>query len=161
MAKSAKKFLSKKQVISMYEFLNNYLGKGYNESEILTHRDMCIYLEDKYGIYLQKVPFNKVDLEKVLTGEYVMVRDEFHKTKIYKNPMKSLSLLEDELNSKENKEFVRKKRFQTLNSLGLIETNTEVIDKNTIEEEDYDVESSNRQKQFVMNNRSYYRKRHY
>ena len=135
MAKSAKKFLSKKQVISIYDFLTNYLGKSYEVNDILSHRDMCIYLEDKYDIYLQKVPFNSVDLEGVLTGEYVMVKDEFNNIKIYKNPMKSLKLLQVELSSKKNKEIVRKKRFQTLNQLGLIETNNEIIDKRTVEEE--------------------------
>ena len=161
MSKAVKKYLDQRQVLKIDEFLKNYVDKNCETRDLLTHRDMCIYLEDKYNIYLEKIIFKNVKFDKILTGEYIMVKDNFNKVKIYKNPMKSLELLQFELNSKENKEKVKKSRVKVLNQLGLLETNSEVLDKKLTEKEEYNLEKPNRQKQFVISNHSYYRKRHY
>ena len=141
---SRKKYIDKKQVVPIDFFVRNYIGQDYVLDGPLTHKNMCIYLEDRYGIILQKICFANAKIDKVLTGEYVVVEDECHQSKIYKNPMMSLNTLNKELNSKETSEQVKKNRTRILNELGLIETNMGILEKEV--EDEYQILKLNRQK---------------
>ena len=157
----AKVIVSEKQIVSINEFMDNYLEIKYDWHEKLTHKNMECFLFEK-GISMPKrVSFDNVSKEKLLTGDYIVVKDEVNKILIYKNPRKSLQMLCNELNSKRNKEIIKKKRKEILSSMGLIDTNIGVIDKKDLEKEEYKIEKANRQKQFVICKNTYFRRKHY
>ena len=156
----AKLFISKKQIVKMSEFLENYLSIKYDGTEKMTHKNIEIYLREK-NIFLTRVNMDKVEKEDLLKGNYVVVMDASHRKLVYKNPRKDLNELYKELSNSVNKYRMEKARKEVLNSLGLMELNNMIIKKEETVEEEYQLENNNRQKQFVIKNRSYYRKRHY
>lgn len=157
----AKVVVSEKQIVSIDEFMNSYLGIKYDRKEKLTHRNMECFLYEKGRTIPKRVSFDTVTKEKLLTGDYITVKDEVNKIIIYKNPRKSLDMLCAELNSYKNKEMVKRNRKEILSSMGLIDTNMGVLDKKDLEKEEYKIEKENRQKQFVICKNIYMRKRHY
>ena len=157
----AKVIVSEKQIVSIEEFMNNFLGIKYDRDEKLTHRSMEEFLYDKGKNIPRKVSFNDVTKEKLLTGDYIVVKDESNKIIIYKNPRKSLDMLYRELSSAQNKKTMKKNRKEILTSMGLIDTNIGVLEKTDLEKEEYKLEKANRQKQFIICKNTYLRKRHY
>ncbi len=157
----AKVFVSEKQIVSIDEFMNSYLGIKYDRKEKLTHRNMECFLYEKGRTIPKRVSFDTVTKEKLLTGDYITVKDEANKILIYKNPRKSLDMLCAELNTERNKKIIKQKRKEVLYSMGLIDTNMGVLDKEDLEKEEYRIEKENRQKQFVICKNKYLRKKHY
>lgn len=155
-----KLFISKKQIIKMNEFLENYVNIKYDSKEKMTHRNVNLFLSEK-GIYLRKVNFDKITNEDLLNGNIIAVKDENNQNIVYQNPRKDLTTLYEELSTSFNKYRVKVARKEVLKALGLIEVNNTVLKKTDLEEETYELENNNRQKQFVIRNRSYYRKKHY
>ena len=92
----SKVFVSKKQIISIEEFMENYIGKQYDGDNKLTHREMMLYLYEKGLKVPRKVSFDIVRKETILNGTYIVVKDNASQVLIYENPrLKSLySLLE-------------------------------------------------------------------
>lgn len=120
--------VSEKQIVKINEFMDNYLGIKYDGDEKLTHRNMEYYLYDKGHKSPKRISFDKVTKEKLLTGEYIVVKDEANQILIYKNPRKSLDLLYSELNSIVNKEMIKNKREEYLSSMNLVETDKGILD---------------------------------
>ena len=153
--------VSEKQIVSINEFMDSYLGIKYDKKEKLTHRTMEYFLFEKGRIVPKRVSFDTVTKEKLLTGDYITVKDEVNKIIIYKNPRKSLDMLCAELNTEKNRKIIKQKRKEILSSMGLIDTNMGVLDKKDLEKEEYKIEKENRQKQFVICKNTYLRKKHY
>jgi len=95
--------LSKKQIISIKEFMINYLEKEYTGDRKLTHKEMQMFLWSKGIEVPQRVNFERVKKEHLLTGDYLAVKDECSQILFYKNPNRlKLSCLLNELQSQTN-----------------------------------------------------------
>lgn len=107
-----KLFTSKKNIISIQEFMTNYVGKAYDGNEKLTHHVMAMYLCEKGLPFVSKVNFAAVTKENIMTGKYILVKDENNQILGYENPKNhSLDSLLCEIksqNSKRNLERIRK-----------------------------------------------------
>lgn len=153
--------ISEKQIINIDEFMNQYIGKEYDGNSKLTHKEMNRFLVEKGICPPKKVNFNLVHKEDFLNGTYIVVKDHNSQILIYKNPKNySFSSLLQELNSPQNLKRVEKTRKQILRTLGYQEEINGVISREDLEE-DYILESPNRQKQFIIRNNTMYRKRNY
>lgn len=150
-----------KNIISIEEFLLNYIlnekdSKKYDGGRVtLTHEEMNLYLFVNGYKSPNRIPFKKVKEFDLLTGEVLLVKDEIKKVIAYYNPRRTnITLLEQELNSAENKKNALKKRRNYLKSIGYIETkNGEVIEKDLIDEiEDTIIQKINRNKRLANEN---------
>lgn len=155
-----KLFISKKQIVKMDEFLENYVHIKYDSKEKMTHKNVDIFLTEKM-IHLKKISFDNVTNEDLLNGSVIVVQDENRQNIIYQNPRKDLNALYEELSTSFNKYRVKVARKEVLKALGLVEVNNTVLKKSDLEEEEYELENANRQKQFIIRNRNYYRRKHY
>lgn len=140
----AKVLISEKQIVSIEEFMENYVGKTYTWSDKLTHNKMVEYLLDKGISVPERMSFDRVRKEDFLNGNIVAVKDKTSKIIIYKNPRINLNTLLYELQSKENIRRMKKVRNEILKQLGYQEKATGIV--NTEEDEQYTVEKGNRQK---------------
>lgn len=149
----AKLFVSKKDIIFIQEFMTNYIGKEYDGNERLTHHVMGMYLYEKGLTMVKTVNFADVRKTDLLTGKYIVVRDENHQVLVYENPKNhSLELLLNELtfqNKKRNLEKIRntilKEKGYLHDSDGSIIT-TEEFQQNQYEDMLAITEKINRQK---------------
>lgn len=156
----AKVIVSGKQIVSIEEFMVNYLGVVYDKGK-LTHRDMCMYLMEKGKKIPDRVNFNNVNKESLLNGTYIVVKDKNSQILIYKNPRcNSLESLLQELQSSANLNNLKKVRRQLLSDLGYRETVDGAFNQENVDY-DYAIEKPNRQKQFVMRNKNLVKKTHY
>ena len=155
-----KMVVSEKQIISIGEFMENYLGIKYTRDNKLTHVEMLMFLRDKGNDIPERVNFDKIKKEQLLTGDFLAVKDEASKILFYKNPinMKLKNLL-SELKSQANLEQTRKARRYNLNEQGYQEAVNGVVKKEDLEEEEISLAKPNRQKQLIR--ADYYKKRHY
>ncbi len=86
-------FISKKQIVSIREFLDNYCRLRCNWKGKLTHKRMDEYLSLK-GKHISRGKIGVITKEEKLTGDYIYVRDETGKVIPYKNPNIDLKRLE-------------------------------------------------------------------
>jgi len=152
-----KVIISEKQIVSIEEFMTNYLGKQYDGNSKLTHNEMLMFLYEKGSIIPEQVNFKKITNEKLLTGDYIAVKDEASRILFYQNPIKtSLKGLLIELQSKANLEKTKNARRQNINEQGYVEAINGIVKKEDLTDE-YTYIETNRQRQFVKG----YKKRHY
>lgn len=91
-------FTSKKNIISIEEFMELYIGCRYDGSLKLTHSVMQDYLFENDYEPVKRVKFNSISKEGILKGEYVIVKDNNNQLLIYLNPkFKSFDTLLSEL----------------------------------------------------------------
>lgn len=155
-----KMVVSEKQIISIREFMENYLGIKYTRDNKLTHVEMLMFLRDKGNDIPERVNFDKIKKEQLLTGDFLAVKDEASKILFYKNPINvKLKNLLSELKSQANLKQTRKARRYNLNEQGYQEAVNGVVKKEDLEEEEISLAKPNRQKQLIKEN--YYKKRHY
>lgn len=152
--------ISQRYIIGIKEFLNNYiLSKKDFENEkigksVRTHNQMnlCLF-ENGYSVP-DRVKLKEVSKNDILSGEVIIVMDKTGQVIAYRNPKRvNITLLEQELNSVQNKKKALKERRNYLKSIGYVETkNGEVIEKALIDEiEDTITYKINRNK--VLTNR--------
>lgn len=155
----SKVFVSKKQIISIEEFMENYIGKQYDGDNKLTHREMMLYLYEKGLKVPRKVSFDIVRKETILNGTYIVVKDNASQVLIYENPrLKSLDSLLEELRSKANLVKTAKIRRKILKEIDAVDNE---FNNDEYDDENYFVEKHNRNKQFVIRNKNLYRKINY
>ncbi len=155
----SKVFVSKKQIISIEEFMENYIGKQYDGDNKLTHREMMLYLYEKGLKVPRKVSFDIVRKETILNGTYIVVKDKASQVLIYENPrLKSLDSLLEELRSKANLVKTAKIRRKILKEIDAVDNE---FNNDEYDDENYFVEKHNRNKQFVIRNKNLYRKINY
>jgi len=150
--------VSDKQIISIEEFMNNYLGVVDYKGR-LTHRSMCEYLFEKGIMIPERVNFNSVNKESLLNGTYIVVKDKNSQVLIYRNPRYSLGSLLQELQSSANLSNLRSIRRKFLEDVGYREGVDGVFKQDT--EEEYLFEKPNRSKQFIRKKNNLFRKKHY
>ncbi len=97
--------VSKKNIVSIWEFMENYFGVVYDDKYTLTHEEMNYYLKKKKKIFVRKINFNKIDREMILRGEVILVSDELGNVTPYVNPRKIDNLDVDEINATKRKIF--------------------------------------------------------
>lgn len=91
--------VSKKFIISIWEFMENYYGIIYDDNYKLTHNEMCYYLSEKKNINAIRLGFKDINNAMILSGEVVLIRDEEGKIVPYVNPKRIRSLDLDDINS--------------------------------------------------------------
>ena len=97
--------VSKKYIISIWEFAENYLGVMYDGNYKLTHDELRFYLREKLNISVRREGFSRTNKARLLSGEVILVRDEEGKVIPYSNPRrKELDI--DEINSNKNKSLL-------------------------------------------------------
>lgn len=152
--------VSEKQIVSIKEFMESYVGKGYTGNSKLTHREMQMFLYEKGQYIPERVSFDRVRQEQLLTGEYLAVKDESSQIIFYKNPKRlNFKSLLSELSSKANIEKTKQARRHNLIEQGYQEAINGVVRTEDLEEATYSISKPNRQKQFV--NTKGYRRKHY
>ncbi len=104
-------YTSKKQIVSISCFLENYFGITYTGKEKLTHGLMQKFLIEKRGKQARNLSFSIVNKEDILVGKVVLVRDKVGKIVPYRNPKVSLDILENEL--KKTCDLEQLKRIRT------------------------------------------------
>lgn len=126
-----KVFVSEKQIISIEEFMNNYLQKPYDGKEKLTHHVMEMYLMDKCIAKPNRANFKNIKKEELAKGNYICVKDNNNQVLIYKNPRSNIfeSLLL-EINSSANKRKLEQIRASILNEMGYVhDTDGTIVEK--------------------------------
>ena len=148
--------ISTKAVIGIREFLFNYVmqkDKDDNLTSKLTHQDMVIYLFEKEYNVPNRVCFDRIKKQDILSGNILIVKDEMGKVIPYRNPRRvSLSSLERELNSEKVRKNNLRKRREFLSEQGLVELlSGQIVSENMFEESDLNrvSEHVNRQKKLL------------
>lgn len=77
---------SKKYIISIWEFMENYYGVIYDGSYKLTHDELSYYLRDKKSLPVKRSSFKDAKDEDLLNGNIILVKDEVGKVIPYYNP---------------------------------------------------------------------------
>ena len=107
-------YISKKQEISIREFLENYCSLRCNWKGKMTHQRMNEFLMLK-GRRVSRGRIGDITKEQKLTGEYLYVIDEVGQIIPYKNPSMGLKKLQFSLmltNSPEKLEQIRLKNLR-------------------------------------------------
>lgn len=94
--------ISKKYIVSIEEFMSNYLNYPYTGKNKLTHKEMRIFLYEKKQKQPVSVNVNRIGKEDILKGKYLFVEDKNEKIIPYKNPM-NLAILYEELSQERKK----------------------------------------------------------
>lgn len=114
-----KLYASRKDIISIQEFMINFIGKEYDGKEKLTHHVMAMYLCQKGLPSVSKVHFSSVRKNDILTGKYILVKDDNNQIFGYINPKKrSLDILMNEISSLNKKKNLEKIRNTILKEAG-------------------------------------------
>lgn len=111
-------YISKKQLVSIREFIENYYHLKCNWRGKLTHKRMNEFLLLK-GRTLTRGKIGVITQEEKLTGEYLYVRDELGQVIPYKNPGVSLKNLQVSL-FLTNKTQLERKRLEYLKANNLM-----------------------------------------
>ena len=130
--------VSKKYIISIREFMSNYVGINYDKDYKLTHEEMNFYLFEKGKRGVDRAKYKSIKSEDIILGKVLLVKGEEGKVIPYYNPVYTqVDLLLNELNTKENQVRVKKARHNILKSMGYTETRSgEVMDNSLIDEEE-------------------------
>lgn len=143
----AKLFMSKKQIIKIEEFLQNYYDMIYTGQNKLTHYEMNMFLSEKGEVIPFRCNFRNIDKESILKGNVIAVRDAVGQVLIYKNPRRvNFDDLLLELSRKEKIEKLKKVKKEIIK---IEET-----------EEEYELKG-NRYKKFIIRNHRTIKKIHY
>lgn len=156
----SKLFTSEKNIMSIEEFMENYIGKQYDGDEKLTHNNMSMYLYEKGLGSVSRVRFDVITKSDILKGKYVLVKDQNHQVLAYKNPMQhSLDNLFFEMQHSSKKKL-EEIRNAILSDLGYThDENGEVVDKEELKQQQY--EDSLRVTAKVNRQRYVYKRQYY
>ena len=123
-----KKQISTQYTIGIREYLNNYLNVKYKKQEKLTHKKMEKYLIEKNFPVPKKISFSKITNEDILTGKYLLVREEVKQKKSQKDSPKKAKICAysnpirldiDRILLKKSKKELERIRKRILNSQGI------------------------------------------
>ncbi len=78
--------VSKKYIISIWEFMENYYGVIYDGSYKLTHDELSYYLKEEKSLPVKRSSFKDTKDEEILNGNIILVKDEVGKIIPYINP---------------------------------------------------------------------------
>ena len=134
-------YVSKKQLVNMREFLENYCSLTCNWKGKMTHKRMLEFLAEN-GKYVVRGIIGEITDEEKLTGKYLYVKDETGQIIPYKNPTMDIIRLRNSLITNTNKERLNQIRLNclreqnlTYDEFGNVITIEEYEEKKRIEEE--------------------------
>ena len=78
--------VSKKYILNINKFMENFLGIEYVGENKLTHKEMNLYLSEKRLPKPNRISFYSIKEEDVLKGKCLFVKDEINKVLPYENP---------------------------------------------------------------------------
>ena len=107
--------ISSKNIISVEEFMDVYLGVPYTGKEKLTHKVMASYLYSKSKKPPKRATMALVKKDCILTGRYIFVKDVAGQIIPYMNP-RSINLkdLQMQLNSESRKKDLEEIRAKII-----------------------------------------------
>ena len=141
-------YTSKKNIIKIEVFMENFLGISYDGKEKLTHNVMRQFLLEKGHPCPRRARFSNIENRNILNGEILIVKDKSGKKIGYYNPGKDLASLLEELREGKNliqSENIRRKILKENNYL--------LLNDGTIIEKEDDLEEygeRTRDKKFVF-----------
>lgn len=112
-------YVSKKQLVSIREFLENYCNLKCNWNGKLTHKRMNEYLSLN-GKHLTRGKIGTINREEKLIGKFIYVRDEVGQVIPYKNPNFGLLKLKVALTTISNKSKLEEIRSNYLKKENLM-----------------------------------------
>ena len=80
--------VSKKYIINIYKFMENFLGIKYTGKNKLTHKEMNIFLWEKGKKAPSTINVDKIKREDILKGNCLMVVDCCGRIIPYDNPIR-------------------------------------------------------------------------
>lgn len=133
-------YVSKKQLVNMREFLENYCSLTCNWKGKMTHKRMLEFLTEN-GKHVIRGIIGEITDEEKLTGKYLYVKDETGQIIPYKNPTMDIIRLRNSLISPDKEKlnqirlnFLREQNL-TYDEYGNVITIEEYEEKKRIEEE--------------------------
>ena len=107
--------ISSKNIISIEEFMEVYLGLSYTGKERLTHKVMASYLYSKSKKPPKRATMALVKKDGILTGRYIFVKDIVGQVIPYMNPKYiNLKDLQMQLNSESRKKDLEEVRAKII-----------------------------------------------
>ena len=141
---------SKKNIISIRKFVNNYLLEECPEDKKLTHGYLYYYFMENGLDVPKKARFSKITPTDILFANVLLVSDENNKVVAYYNPLQfnEHSLLH-ELQT-ERKEEIEAKRRDNITKQGYyVSPFGEIVDLKNQEPEEYEFQETNRHKKLI------------
>ena len=147
-------YTSKKDIIKIEFFMENFLDIIYDGNEKLTHGVMREFLIDKGKVCPKRAIFSRTKKDNVLDGKILLVKDHTGKTIAYHNPRGDLTSLFADIKAETDPVKLEETRREILKSQKCILLNNgEVVSKDEPEEE-YCIEG-NRNKNVMMKTRTH------
>ena len=87
--------ISKKLIIDIEVFMANYLGVIYDGEYKLTHGEMNLFLFSKNISCPKRCTFQGIKMDDIISGKYLIVKDEANKVIPYFNPVRSKTLVNE------------------------------------------------------------------
>lgn len=147
-------YTSKKDIIKIEFFMENFLDITYDGSEKLTHGVMREFLIDKGIVCPKRAIFSKTKKNNVLEGRVLLVKDHVGKTIAYHNPRGELTTLFADIKAETDPVKLEETRRNILKAQNcILLSNGEVVSKNEPEEE-YCIDG-NRNKHVMLKTRTH------
>ncbi len=102
--------VSKKYIINIKEYMENFLGIKYEGKSKLTHNEMNYYLIAKQQEIPTVVSLYRITEEDVLRGTCLFVKDETNKVLPYANPERIEELMPKLLLEQEENDFSQRRK---------------------------------------------------
>lgn len=152
-------YTSKKNIIKIEVFMENFLGISYDGEEKLTHNVMRQFLLEKGHTCPRRAVFSKIGNQDILCGDILMVKDKAGQKIGYYNPSKNLSNLLEELNDvKKRIQSERNRRIFLQENNYLLLNDGTVIEKEE-EPEEYIERTRDKKYVFISRNRAVLKRR--
>jgi len=145
--------VSKKNIVKIDVFMENFLGVKFDGEEKLTHTVMRDFLLEKGYTCPRRAIFSKIKKEDILCGKYIVVKDETCQKIAYYNPGASFNKIIRELKQELDPGKLEKARADILKEQGyLLQTNGDIV---ALEQEDtIEYVERTRDKKFVYSSRT-------
>lgn len=120
-------YTSKKNIIRIEFFMENFLDISYDQKEKLTHNVMKQFLLEKHHVCPKRVTFSDIQEPDILNGKVLLVKDRAGKTIGYRNPRLDFSCLLLELQKEKSVSELEKIRADILKAQNYILLNDNMI----------------------------------
>lgn len=132
--------VSKNYIVPIDEFMVNYLDIIYNYNEKLTHKEMQLFLLEKGKVCPERISTKSIKNEDILTGKYILVKDEVNRIIAYQNPqslelfrinklLKSLCHDQEELERRRQKKLSQQINDKSVGEIDYIKYSLKTINR--------------------------------
>ncbi|MEE3343365.1 MAG: hypothetical protein VZS44_04665 [Bacilli bacterium] len=123
--------VSKKYILSIDEFMDNFLRTPYTGKNKLTHKEMKFFLKEKKKDIPKIISFRRIKQEDILRGKYLLVKDDVGKKIAYENPQK-LDLILNELLLQQSAKANSHQEQASIESKLLVKPKKKILSKATV-----------------------------